>query len=894
MDWDEVDRRAAGRLDPALVRSLRAIHDIAQGPSSFRCAGQRPFEPLRGRWSFLRVALVIAVLRLMLGGLGSMLPIEGAPHLPGGSWAAVAGTFSVTGIWLLLGARSDPRAMYLGGFFLSVASAFAYTPSLDLASLFPPHVASFFGWRGLLAEAFFPVFLWLFVREFPRVLHFSVLERSVERGLVLAVVASTVAFTGSVLAAVLRPDHPEQARFVGWLARDHPSGVLWLLLFGASFPALVMAWYRRRDAPVDERRRATVFIGGIVFGFAPVVLYVFLDLLVPPFSRLMENPAHVAEMRWIVHACLIVMPAVTAYAVRAQHVLDVRLAIDQVARKRLLQFTLVAAAVVPLAALANHLHAHRASSLQQILSTDPSKVLLVLAAASVLLLVVRAPLERWLDRILFRDRPDLQAAHATIVARLRESPTANLIAETLVEELGGRLNVEQINLLALQPGERAYVPVLGRGRPLPADSALAAMATAAPAALILDANASGTTFGLLPESERHWVLDNNVDLILPLCDRAGRMPWIISLGRRTIRWSFTREDRQFVEGLGPAVALALENSAFRRAPAVAAPSEETPAGECTACRRLLAHPDGRCVCGGALTAAPLPLELNGKFRLIKELGRGGMGIVYLAQDLTLRRDVALKTLPNVSARRCARLRNEARSMAALGHAHLASIFGTESWRGTPVLVIEYLSGGTLASRIAGKELSPIEALEICSRIADALGAMHRRGLLHRDVKPSNVGFSSDGTPKLLDFGLAHLLKDGLPLPAFTRRNATSVQRQSGTALYMSPEALAGQSAGPAQDLWSLALVLYECLVGSEQLRIAVEGSRQAGTHDSFPGLDRLLPGHPLGAPLAAFLGRALSRDLHRRLSSARDFGDSLRRLCGPAATPEFETTRPGG
>jgi hypothetical protein len=711
---------------------------------------------------------------------------------------------------------------------------------------------------------------------------------------------SAVAFTGNAVAALLRPDRPEEARLFGWLARDHPSGAMWFLLFGATLPALVMAWYRRRDAFPEESRRATLFIGALVLGFAPSMAYVLLTLLVPAVARLWDDPVLFAAIRWTIYLSLIAMPAVTAYAVRAQGVLDVRPVVGRAARRLLLPSTLAAATVIPLTALIVHLYVHRAVSLQAILSTHESRALLALSALSGTLLIVRGPVQKRLDRTLLRRHRDLQATLPRLAGQLysaASAASATVIAERLEEELRDALNLDSVSLLAQQPGRDSYSPIRGWGRALPVKSALTVMARAAPGPLILDPEAPGTTFALLPEADRHWVVDGNVGVLVPVCDSYGRTPWIVALGRPPGGHPFSRQEQQFLEGVAHAGALALETSVFRAG--LEAPlADESPAGQCRTCGRLHASAGGACGCGGPLAVAPLPLELNGKFRLIREAGRGGMGIVYQAEDLTLHRDVALKTLPRMAARHSARLRREARSMAALSHPHLALIFGAESWRGTPVLVMEYLAGGTLASRIEQRLLAPAEAIEICSKIADALAAMHGRGLVHRDVKPSNVGFSAEDSPKLLDFGLAYLLDEGLrsssgPVVEPTPRHVPPINRVPGTALYLSPEALAGHPSTPFQDLWSLALVFYECLVGTEQLRVAVHRSRDRDAQDPFPGLESLSAAQPSSAHLVAYLAEALSRDLHRRPSTAKEFGDALRGLSGSGMELAVRTTLSG-
>ena len=162
--------------------------------------------------------------------------------------------------------------------------------------------------------------------------------------------------------------------------------------------------------------------------------------------------------------------------------------------------------------------------------------------------------------------------------------------------------------------------------------------------------------------------------------------------------------------------------------------------------------------GGTLIVSAAPHTLRGVYRFDRRLGSGGMGVVYLARDLNLDRPVAIKTLPSVTPEQAARLRVEARAMAAVHHPNLAVIHGVETWQGTPFLIQEFLPGGTLSDRLRGGPLAIDAALRLCGTIAEALDQLHSAGIIHRDVKPSNIGFTDRDVPKLFDFGLAKLPK----------------------------------------------------------------------------------------------------------------------------------------
>jgi serine/threonine protein kinase len=205
-----------------------------------------------------------------------------------------------------------------------------------------------------------------------------------------------------------------------------------------------------------------------------------------------------------------------------------------------------------------------------------------------------------------------------------------------------------------------------------------------------------------------------------------------------------------------------------------------------------------------------------------------MGVVYRARDLALGRMVAIKTLPRVSPEEAAHLRREARAMAALSHPNLAVIFGAETWHGTPLLVVEYLGGGTFADRLQRRTSTQAEIIELGLTLTDALEYIHGVGILHSDIKPANIGFTTHNVPKLLDFGLAHIFRES------HRRSASDVtagvlsrfseveidqwsvvsSRFAGTPLYMSPEAIDAQPPSPSFDVWSLAVVMYEALAGA--------------------------------------------------------------------------------
>jgi len=210
----------------------------------------------------------------------------------------------------------------------------------------------------------------------------------------------------------------------------------------------------------------------------------------------------------------------------------------------------------------------------------------------------------------------------------------------------------------------------------------------------------------------------------------------------------------------------------------------------------------------------------GHYEITGSLGKGGMGEVYRARDTSLGRDVAIKTLPEGLATdtdRLARFEREARLLASLNHAHIASIYSLDEHDGTRYLAMELVDGVTLEEKLKSGPLPVETALELALQIAQALEAAHGKGVMHRDLKPANVMVTKDGVVKVLDFGLAKAFStedDGAPehSPALSLAMAQA-GLILGTAGYMSPEQASGQGADQRADIWAFGVVLYEMLTG---------------------------------------------------------------------------------
>ncbi|HEV7505634.1 MAG TPA: protein kinase [Thermoanaerobaculia bacterium] len=254
------------------------------------------------------------------------------------------------------------------------------------------------------------------------------------------------------------------------------------------------------------------------------------------------------------------------------------------------------------------------------------------------------------------------------------------------------------------------------------------------------------------------------------------------------------------------------------------------------------QPPGSAPAVPALPAGePFAIRQISHYRLLRPLGRGGMGVVYLAQDVELGREVAIKFLHQWRAARPAdevRFRREAQAAAALDHPNIGTIYEIGEHEGMRFLAMAFYDGTTLAQLLdaqSDRRLPFSEAASIAGQLASALAAAHAAGIIHRDLKPENVMVLPDGRVKLLDFGLARWIDVG---------GITEAGLAVGTAAYMAPEQLQGQRTGTAADLWALGVVLYEMLTGRRPFGGEQKGMVHSILYEDPPPLREVRPDVP--------------------------------------------------
>jgi serine/threonine protein kinase len=289
----------------------------------------------------------------------------------------------------------------------------------------------------------------------------------------------------------------------------------------------------------------------------------------------------------------------------------------------------------------------------------------------------------------------------------------------------------------------------------------------------------------------------------------------------------------------------------------------------------------------------MPLERGnsiGSYRVLFRLGSGGMGEVWKGQDTRSGLEVAIKVLSPEAVSDSDRMRRfamEANATSALDHPNILAVYEVGQSEAGPYIVTEYVDGETVRSLLMSGPLPLARAIDIAAQAAEGVANAHGAGVIHRDLKPENLMVRRDGTVKILDFGLAKLLRPGESSGGIGVEGLTAAGMVIGTAGYLSPEQLRGDKASERSDVFALGVVLYEMATGENPFRRnnAVD-TFTAILRDDPPPLDPRLGPVPVELPLA--IGKALAKKPEDRYPSARELATDLREIQSRLAAPPAE------
>jgi hypothetical protein len=856
------------------------------------------------------VWLLVGVVKAIAGAAAwFVLMRAAAPAARGGLSPAsdllLLTVFVSAGLALVAGARDGPPRA-LGTVFVLFGSSVFAEPLLVLVAATTP--GSSLALRLLYAAspvALCPAFFWRFAWDFPRAqpgLFAPSAERATWR---ISYYTGLTLFVALVLHASIVSTAPSE--WAGITLRD----VMWLTLVILSMPTVVLLLAKLRTALPEERRRLRLFIGGILLGCAPLFLDILANTFIPAYRVWAADPSHRLMLAKILAGAILLLPLTTAYAVIVDRVLETRFIVRIAIQYAFARYSVLVATAIPVLILASYLYQERHRSLADIVGAVPPMVWAAMLSAAVLIGWLRRPILRAIDRRFFREHYDAREILVNLTDSTRRATSLEQIVSLVSDEIDRAFHAEDVAVLLRR--NEAFVDPLNRVAPLQGSTALAILIGGAASPLDVETWDPQSPLVRLPQSEREWLDNAHARLIVPLLDRGGVLVALMTLGDKRSEAPYSLEDRELLRVVAAATATALDQQLRQASPVSLLAAQgvdaiglgDDPGRECPRCQLLLKSSAEICQsCGGPLSVAPIPKTLCGKFSVERRIGSGGMGLVYLARDTSLRRLVAVKTLHRLSPQESRRLRREARALATLQHENLEIIYAVETWRGSPMLVLEYLAGGTLAYRLRTGPLGISEAASLGVKMAEALHSLHRAGVLHCDVKPSNVGFTVEGIPKLLDFGLAAtvirydaaLTPYALPSDSTTHTGTfglhTHAAGPAGTLMYMSPEAIEGAVPDVSFDLWSLAVTLYEALAGFNPFAARDRlGTIEKIKGKGAPDLSTHRPECPQG--VSKFLSRALSADIRQRPATAREFGALLSRVLAES-TPLAPSTQSDG
>ena len=656
--------------------------------------------------------------------------------------------------------------------------------------------------------------------------------------------------------------------------------LLWATAVMAMISAVVVAVYKYRALtdPDQRRRFHWVALGGVV-GLAPPAAQVALGNF-PDVARWLLGPAW-GWFSYAADACSIAVPAGVAYAVVKHQVFDVKVAIRRGIQYLVARRALQAMLALPSSALLYTLVTQRHRTVAEIVTNGGSYLYWILALG--LSLKFRTQLIGWLDRKFFREQYDSEQVVLSLVDELARFDSAEEISGFVCRQLERSLHPKSMQLWRRDGGIMRLAttsdPVLGSAR-FPISETLLDnlkhLGTVARVPLPAGIGASGT--------ESRWLAERGVRLIVPVAG-AERVEGVLMLGEKQSEEPYSSGDTQLVRAVAQETAVILDNLRLKgqvmdeqriRRDVLAkfdcglvSLMRECPA--CGAC-----YDSGATICdrdGSVLTLTlPVARTIDGKYRLDKLIGRGGMGAVYEAHDLRLDREVAVKVMlgrafGHDSALR--RFRREAQAVARLNHPNIVALYDFgELEGGGAYLVMERLHGATLRAEMKRMSaFAPAETADWFEQMLDGLGAAHEQGVVHRDFKPENiVGFrraSGSMAVKILDFGLAKIRPR--PTTASAAHSLTEPGFVLGTLAYMAPEQLLSQEVDSRADIYAAGVILAEMLTCRRPF------ADSAGLRPDY----HLPPGLPNRAALDAVLQRCLAIAPDDRFPLAAELRNAL-------------------
>jgi hypothetical protein len=600
-------------------------------------------------------------------------------------------------------------------------------------------------------------------------------------------------------------------------------------LGAAAILAVVARNYRAVQSD-DDRRRVRWVLWGTILGLTPFLTFRITTLAL----NIAGIPADFARWNAFANLATVLIPIAFAYAIIKHHVFDitfvVRRGLQYLLAKNALRFLLA----LPIVALAYGLVVHRDEPIGQLLWTHSPYVYLI--GATILSLRFRSQLTRWLDRRFFRETYDRQRILVELIDNIENLESASSVSKLVSHELEAVFHPECLLVWYREGDKRNLTLAYSSG------GYIHTVELSLTSPLVQLVERAGTIVELtfaepdaLPRAEREWLDQAGVRLIVPLIGTEREVVGLLMLGDKKSEEPYSSDDQKLLQAIARQIAVARENVRLkdrvdqdRRLRHDVLAHLDTGhinlLKECPTCGSCYDAAAGACSTDGTDLTLSLPVErtIDGKYRLDRLIGRGGMGAVYEATDLRLGRSVALKIMLGRAfgdRQALRRFEREAQACARLTHPNIVTVFdfGGIGADGA-FLVMELVQGRSLRTELDRRGHLPPAVIAVWfEQICEAAAAAHHRHIVHRDLKPENVVIASTVTGgeivKVLDFGLAKIRTATDEAGGLTNPGVVL-----GTAAYMAPEQLSGAEVDHRADVFAIGVMVAEAIVGERPFR----------------------------------------------------------------------------
>ncbi|HLJ46078.1 MAG TPA: protein kinase [Bryobacteraceae bacterium] len=643
----------------------------------------------------------------------------------------------------------------------------------------------------------------------------------------------------------------------------------------------------RRVGDSDQRRRLRWVTVGMAAGFIPLPLP---NLILAPLAKMIGHalPAHVQFQLWWWSLVMIVfMPLSAGYGILKHRVFDINVVIRRGVRYLLTKNGMRLILAVLVAMIGYSIVAQSNRSLRDIVFYSPTSFYVLVAVSVAFGVVYRYRLMDWVDRRFFRETYSQEKILISLNAAIGTLTSLEELSSRVSEEISNALHPEKMWFFFRNPVHGDFALVY------PQEETLRRWIIPARSWVVSVMESSSATRDILSLRDSNFPVDEQylysrlgVELLVPMRGSNGRLVGLLLLGAKRSEEPYNDSDRRLLEAMGFPMAFVCENiwlkedvfKGKRIQHEVLSRLEDQQIQvlkECPACGACYDSTADLCKEDGATLVLTLPIArtIEGKYRLDRLLGRGGMGAVYAGEDLQMRRKIAVKVMLGsmfgnpIALQRFAR---EAQAAARLTHPNIVTVYDYGELHGQggagAYLVMEQVKGVSLRQELQNGGATREGVPSWFFQLLAAVHAAHQNGVIHRDLKPENILLSrSDaGTPvvKVLDFGLAKIASER---PDFT---LTAAGVPLGTLGYMSPEQLRGEPIDHRSDIFSLGVILAECLTGQRPFhgRSITDLLRSMGEPVSVPG-----PKH-----LTAAIQRSLAHQPSDRFASVAEFESALR------------------